>query len=140
MNETCPRCSGYLVTTDPAEPYCVQCGHRTAWSTRPSDIGSAMAQYGAPSPRLPRGRIRRGPILPKHRFPLKTAMVWLEDGRRLSLQYVKMSPRTAICEGVVWGGDVGRRYLTDKAAREARVAFRRSTGMMLTGLGAREVA
>ena len=40
MAYRCPRCSGYVVATDPEEPYCLICGHRTAWSRRPSYIGS----------------------------------------------------------------------------------------------------
>ena len=37
MHNVCPRCDGWMVTTDPDEPYCLQCGHR---EISPSQLSS----------------------------------------------------------------------------------------------------
>lgn len=51
-----------MVLTDPDEPYCVICGHRTAWSERPSSIGTSLlgaGSRGGPIPTVSQQRAKR---------------------------------------------------------------------------------
>lgn len=42
---SCPRCRGAMDHSEPEEPKCINCGHRTKWGALvPSLIGSALEQ------------------------------------------------------------------------------------------------
>ena len=130
----CPRCSGLLVYTDPGEPYCLMCGHRTAWSNRPSEFGSSN-DYGMrnskPGYRAADGSA--GAKLPTKGFPTREETVGLSDGRWLVIRYVHLTPRQALCEGVDW--ERGPYRLTTRLLKEVRRLFLNKTGLNLMGLG-----
>ncbi len=127
-----------MVTTLPEEPYCLMCGHRTAWSARPSTIGSS-SDYSVPTPKITGKMGHRdangslGPRLPAKGWPTREALVGLSDGRRLGIRYVNLTRRQALCEGVDW--QRGSSYLNARALTEVRRLFRNETGLNLVGLG-----
>ena len=135
MAYKCPRCCGFLVVTDPGEPYCLMCGHRTAWSNRPSELGSSH-DYGI---RISNPRYREADGLtgggrpPTKGWQTREATVGLPDGRRLRIRYVHLTGRKAECEGVDW--ERGPYYLTGRLLKEVRRLFLDKTGLNLIGLG-----
>ena len=129
---SCPRCGGYLVVTDPSEPYCLMCGHRTAWSTRPSELGSSN-DYGMRRAKPREAGGLTGARLPTKGLQTREATVSLPDGRRLVIRYVHLTPRRALCEGVDW--QCGPYYLTAWSLKEVRRLFSNQTGLNLVGLG-----
>ena len=121
--------------TDPEEPYCVICGHRTAWSNRPSELGSSN-DYGMlnSKPGYREADGSAGARLPTKGWLTREATVGLPDGRRLRIRYVHLTGRKALCEGVDWERRPYR--LTARLLKEARRLFLNKTGLNLVGLGA----
>ena len=132
MAYRCPRCSGYVVATDPEEPYCLMCGHRTAWSNRPSYLGSSN-DYGMRIAKPREAGGLTGAKLPTRGFSTGKELVGLSDGRRLVIRYVHLTQRQALCEGVDWQSGPG--YLTGRSLKEVRRLFLNKTGLNLMGLG-----
>ena len=47
----CPRCGGAVCYTEPDEPFCLNCGHRLTWSTKPSPIASGTGNMVDTNPK-----------------------------------------------------------------------------------------
>ena len=47
----CPRCGGAVCYTEPDEPFCLNCGHRLTWSSKPSPIASGTGNMVDTNPK-----------------------------------------------------------------------------------------
>ena len=127
----CPRCGGAVCYTEPDEPFCLNCGHRTAWSSKPSPISSGMGNMVDTNPKGGFNYSYRGGRPGRLKTPQsQTVTIELADGDRGVITYVALMKRYATFEDLAWTGR--KLFPTYHQAAEISRLFLKATGLKLT--------